>query len=350
MEEKVKIRKNREKGLSLLFRGIIYILLFALGLALSGYLSLVFFQAYLEAGTVTLPDFRHQSLIEAVNASARLGLQVEVKKLEYDPEVAPNAVIEQDPAPGSKVKKNSRVWLVVNGGEGFATTQGGSSANIVVVPDVREKTLEEAEQILQASGFQLGRVVEASHERVPQGYVISQNPPPQSKIAQGAVVSLLVSKGGLTSAKQTVVVPDLVGLRLNEAKAVLAQEGLSVGDVEEVQTSQRRAGIVIDQEPLAGEEVEVGKKVNLRVSRGTQETDEASTLSGAKELSLRFSLPDSRVPIEVKVVANDELGERVLYEKTHQGGDLVEFSAVTKGKGKVVIFLNGYYYWEKTLE
>ncbi|MGC8777415.1 MAG: PASTA domain-containing protein [Candidatus Caldatribacteriaceae bacterium] len=350
MEEKLKIRKKRQ-SFSSFVRGVIYIVLFALGLSFSVYLSLVFFQWYLEGGTVVLPDFRNQDLVEVINSSARLSLQVEIKKLEYDPQLPYNLVVEQDPPPGSQVKKNSRVWLVVNGGGTPVTQVGSSPGGVSVVPDVRERKLEEVEGILRESGLQLGRIVEASHDRIPRGYVISQNPPPQSKVASGEKVSLLVSKGSESSQEQPVVkVPDVVGLKLEEARILLAQEGLGVGTVEEVLVGERRAGIVIDQDPSPGEEVTAGHNVNLRVSKSTQEATSSQAVSGTKELSLRFVLPDSRVPIGVKVVVSDELGERVLYEKTHQGGELVEFSAPTRGRGKVVIFLNGYYYWEKTLE
>jgi serine/threonine-protein kinase len=350
MEERVKIPKKKN-SFSSFVRGIVYIFLFALGLALSVYLSLVFFQWYLEGGTVVLPDFRNQDLVEVINNSARLGLQVEVKRLEYDPQLPYNLVTQQDPPPGSQVKKNSRVWLVVNGGGTVATQSSSTSQGVSVVPDVREKKLEEVEEILRASGLQLGRVVEASHDRIPQGYVISQNPPPQSKVSQGEKINLLVSKGNESLGERAVVkVPDLVGLKFEEARMLLTQEGLGVGAVEEVPVGERRSGIVLDQDPAPGEEVEAGQTINLRVSKSNQQPAESQIPSGAKELSLRFVLPDSRVPIEVRVVAHDEFGERVLYERTHQGGELVEFSAPTKGKGKVVIFLNGYYYWEKTLE
>jgi beta-lactam-binding protein with PASTA domain len=70
---------------------------------------------------VVLPDFRNQDLVEVINNSARLGLQVEVKRLEYDPQLPYNLVTQQDPPPGSQAKKNSRVWLVVNGGGTVAT-------------------------------------------------------------------------------------------------------------------------------------------------------------------------------------------------------------------------------------
>lgn len=343
-------KTKNENGLLSLLRGILYIFLFVLGLFFSAYLSLIFFQFYLERSNVTLPDFRQQNLVEVVNSASRLGLQVEVKKLEYDPQWPMNTVVHQDPLPGNQLKKGGRVWLVVS--TGGTTTQGElSSGGISVVPDLRGKKLEEVEAILRENGLELGRVVEASHDRIPQGCVISQNPPPQSRIARGEKVNLLVSKGNESAREQKVVtVPDLIGLKLEEAKVLLAQEGLGVGTLEEIMVGERRGGMVIDQDPLPGREIAVGQKVNLRISKSSQEVGGSQIAPGTKELRLRFVLPDSRVPMMVKIVVSDELGERVVYEKTHRGGDLVEFSTPTKGKGKVVIFLNGYYYWEKVLE
>ena len=40
--------------------------------------------------------------------------------------------------------------------------------------------------------------------------------------------------------------------------------------------------------------------------------------AGLKELSLRFVLPSSEAPLKL-VVVTDELGERVVYEREHQG-------------------------------
>ncbi|MGQ9472507.1 MAG: PASTA domain-containing protein [Candidatus Caldatribacteriaceae bacterium] len=342
--------RKTKSGLLFLGRGILYIFLFALGLFFSAYLSLIFFKFYLESGTVTLPDFRQQNIVEVINSAARLGLQVEVKKLEYDPQWPANTVIQQDPPAGSQVKKSGRVWLVVSAGGTLA--QGAlSSSETSVVPDLREKKLEEVENMLRENGLELGRIIEASHDRIPQGYVISQNPPPQSQVARGEKINILISKGSESAQKQkVVVVPDLIGLRFEEAKVLLAQEGLGVGTLEEVLVGERRGGIVIDQDPLPGKEISVGQSVNLRISRSSQEFSGSRAVSGEKELRLRFVLPDSKVPVVVKIVVSDELGERVVYEKTHQGGDMVEFSTSTKGKGKVVIFLNGYYYWEKALE
>ncbi|MDI3543399.1 MAG: hypothetical protein PWP57_1004 [Candidatus Atribacteria bacterium] len=344
---------KRESWTSFIIRIFVYALLFGGGVALSIYLGLVFFQYYLTSDTLSLPDFRNRSMVEAINQISRLGLQVEIKRIENNPDLPPNWVIQQDPPPGVEVKKNHRVKLVINGGEEIAggSISGGSSSSSlpvssstsVSVPDVRQMSLEVAQNLIESSGLKLERVVEVTHDTIPAGYIVSQNPPPESKVTKGSLVSLLVSKGkGEMEEAVLITVPDVVGLRLEEAKRLLAQSNLTVGNVEEVVVEGRDAGIVVSQSPLPGEGVEAGEKINLQVTK-LEETE------GLKELHLRFVLPSSRTPIEVKVVVTDELGERIVYEKEHQGEEIVELTTSTKGEGRVVIYLNGYYYWDKTL-
>ncbi|MDD3698985.1 MAG: PASTA domain-containing protein [Atribacterota bacterium] len=349
---------KRENWSSFILRVFAYALIFGGGLALSVYLGLIFFQYYLTSGTISLPDFRNQSLVEAINQISQLGLQAEIKRIENNPEFPSSWVIQQDPPPGVEVKKNHRVKLVINGGdiiaEGGSVAAGGSSSpststsvsasGSVSVPDVRQMGLEEAQSLIESSGLKLERVAEVTHDSIPAGYVVSQNPPPESEVAKGSAVSLLVSKGkGEAEEFNLVVVPDLVGLRLEEAKRLLAQSNLTVGNVEEIAVKGKDDGVVMRQSPAPGEEVEPGEKIHLQVTKAEEEE------AGLKELSLRFVLPSSRSPIKVEVVVTDELGERVVYEREHQGEEMVELTTTTKGEGKVVIYLNGYYYWDKTL-
>ncbi|MCX7731234.1 MAG: PASTA domain-containing protein, partial [Candidatus Caldatribacterium sp.] len=118
--------------------------------------------------------------------------------------------------------------------------------------------------------------------------------------------------------------------------------------LEEVPSKERPEGIVVGQSPEAGERVARGSGIRLQVAQAGKEGH--SEREGQKTLNLRFVLPSSQQPITVQVVVQDELGERVVYEREHRGEELVEVSTSTKGRGKVLIFLNGYYYWEKKLE
>ncbi len=338
---------KKAKVSNFFLRILLTVVAFGLGVVLSGFFGLMLLQYSVNSTSLSVPDFRNQDLVSAVNLAAKMGLQVEVARVESNPDKIANQVLEQDPLPGTEAKRGRKVRVVVSGYSGEVQTGGGvptatQEVTIGRVPDVRDLSLSEAQNLLEANGYQLGRVVEVTHEDVLKGMVISQDPPANSTLPLGNQVSLLLSKGGtmVVTPPVQILVPDLIGLKLEEARRLLAEMNLSIGQIEEVAMPERNPGIVVDQTPESGQEVAAGQLINLRVVQAIQDL---------QDLNLRFVLPDARVPITVRIVVNDELGERIVYEEQHQGGETVEISSRTKGKGKVLIYLNGYYYWEKEL-
>jgi len=345
LEEAVTAKKAKVSNFFL--RILLTVVAFGLGVVLSGFFGLMLLQYSVNSTSLSVPDFRNQDLVSAVNLAAKMGLQVEVARVESNPDKIANQVLEQDPLPGTEAKRGRKVRVVVSGYSGEVQTGGGvptatQEVTMGRVPDVRDLSLSEAQNLLEANGYQLGRVVEVTHEDVLKGMVISQDPPANSTLPLGNQVSLLLSKGGtmVVTPPVQILVPDLIGLKLEEARRLLAEMNLSIGQIEEVAMPERNPGIVVDQTPESGQEVAAGQLINLRVVQAIQDL---------QDLNLRFVLPDARVPITVRIVVNDELGERIVYEEQHQGGETVEISSRTKGKGKVLIYLNGYYYWEKEL-
>ena len=338
---------KKAKVSNFFLRILLTVVAFGLGVVLSGFFGLMLLQYSVNSTSLSVPDFRNQDLVSAVNLAAKMGLQVEVARIESNPDKIANQVLEQDPLPGTEAKRGRKVRVVVSGYSGEVQTGGGvptatQEVTMGRVPDVRDLSLSEAQNLLEANGYQLGRVVEVTHEDVLKGMVISQDPPANSTLPLGNQVSLLLSKGGtlVVTPQVQILVPDLIGLKLEEARRLLAEMNLSIGQIEEVAMPERNPGIVVDQAPESGQEVAAGQLINLRVVQAIQDL---------QDLNLRFVLPDARVPITVRIVVNDELGERIVYEEQHQGGETVEISSRTKGKGKVLIYLNGYYYWEKEL-
>ncbi|MEI6157954.1 MAG: PASTA domain-containing protein [Atribacterota bacterium] len=347
---------NKKSASSFFLKVFLSILALGLGLVVSGFIGFLVLQFSANTTSLVVPDLRKQDLVSAVNQATRLGLQVEVSRLDSHQDLPPNSILEQNPAPGSNAKKGNTIRVVVNGmggrlvstnsGTGPTSTGGRVLPTSLVgqskIPDVRNMTQDEAIFLLEENGFQVGRVAEVTHEEVPLGFVISQDPPVNSTVVPGTPVNLLVSKGK-SEAEATpalATVPDLVGLKIDEARRLLAQTNLGVGSIEEVSNPDQNPGIILEQNPAPGQPVTAGQQVSLKVSKAVEDL---------QDLHLKFGLPDARVPITVKIVVKDDLGERVIYEQQHQGGEAVEISSKTKGKGKVLIYLNGYYYWEKDL-
>ena len=88
-----------------------------------------------------------------------------------------------------------------------------------------------------------------------------------------AVLVLLIGSscsGSATEAEKdnssAFLVPDVVGMELEDAKAAIKASGLIVGNIEYVESNDTGKEIVSNQDPLPGEEIKEGEQINLTVS------------------------------------------------------------------------------------
>ncbi|MCL6516422.1 Stk1 family PASTA domain-containing Ser/Thr kinase [Alicyclobacillus sp.] len=176
----------------------------------------------------------------------------------------------------------------------------------VKVPDVRGKTVAQAETILHQAGFnqideQQG--VNAS----PAGTVYDQDPSGNTEVKPGRAITLWVSRG-----PQQVQMPDLSGVPADEAVQQLENLGLSAGNItqQSVQSDQYGAGLVVSTDPPKGTMVAPDAKVVLRVSQGAGMTtvphvislslDDAKKALAAAQLNyqvtrMQYPAPDGTV-------------------------------------------------------
>jgi eukaryotic-like serine/threonine-protein kinase len=145
-----------------------------------------------------------------------------------DPEssdrVRKGMAIRTVPSEGTEVTKGTRVRLLVS--------QGPEQ---VTVPDVTGLTRESAEARLRDGGLEVATDEQESDES--EGTVISQSP------------------AGGTS------VPDVIGLGEERATARLGAAGLSAAAQERPVTDPSQDGVVIEQRPGAGTELDQGDQV-----------------------------------------------------------------------------------------
>jgi hypothetical protein len=129
---------------------------------------------------------------------------------------------------------------------------------LVSVPDLIGRAESEALAVLQEVGLKLGRRETAiAPDRV--GRVLEQSPPAGTQLAQGSAVSLVLGAAEVAP----VQVPNLVRVRLREAKQVLARAQLTLGNVSG--PSPTDESIIERQEPGAGTEVPRGTAINVVV-------------------------------------------------------------------------------------
>jgi membrane peptidoglycan carboxypeptidase len=128
----------------------------------------------------------------------------------------------------------------------------------VPVPDVRGKSLEDAEAIITDAGlvFADGGAIDSEQ---PAGTVVGMDPAPGEEIGKGSTVTVQTSNGSL------VLLPDTTGL--DEAAAQAALSDFAVTVREQQGTDQPQKGKVLVSEPAAGTPVKAGSPVTIVVGK-----------------------------------------------------------------------------------
>jgi serine/threonine-protein kinase len=103
--------------------------------------------------------------------------------------------------------------------------------------------------------------VDHTQTAAPKGVIVNTRPPAGATLPPGGRVTLVVSVGA-----PTLTVPDVRGLTLEEARAILEQTGLTLGTYFR-RTSEAPPGTIIHQTPAPGTLSASGAAVDLILAR-----------------------------------------------------------------------------------
>jgi eukaryotic-like serine/threonine-protein kinase len=201
----------------------------------------------------TVPDVTGQPQAAAAARLEQAGL-VPSPASAASVKVPAGSVISESPAHGSVVDRGSRVTIVVSSGPAS-----------VEVPEVKGTTSAQAVHKLTQAGFKPVLQNRAS-ATVPDGAVISTEPPAGAARQAGSSVTVVLSSGPVQ-----VRVPTLTGESEAEAKTSLRAAGLEVGAVTKRESQTGEAGTVLSQSPPAGSPVRSGQPVSFVVVKSPRE-------------------------------------------------------------------------------
>ncbi|RQD77821.1 MAG: Stk1 family PASTA domain-containing Ser/Thr kinase [Candidatus Syntrophonatronum acetioxidans] len=205
----------------------------------------------------------------------------------------------------------------------------------VEVPDVVNLSIREATSVLNEAGLEGEIVEEISHEEIPVGHVVSQDPEGGRMVKENRKVELVISTG-----PTYVEVPSVVDKREIEAKIILQELELVVETVEEF-SEEVSPGIVMSQNPGGGSRIAPGEVVTLVVSKGAEPFSlrdfTGRTLEDVKEW-IELSKLKLR---EVKEEHSDTVPEGKVIRQFPEAGEMVQASdpvdlVVSKGPEKKV--------------
>ena len=145
---------------------------------------------------------------------------------------------------------------------------GGPRENIegVVIPNVNNMTLDEAEKELRKLGLGI-KLDEEYNADIEKNRVVYQMPEAGNNAKEGDVITIVLSKGPNHSS-----VPNIVGKSLSEAENILKENKLSLGNIKYEYNNTFEKGIVIRQSPKSGTEIgSEGSKIDVVISQGQEE-------------------------------------------------------------------------------
>ena len=195
-----------------------------------------------------VPNLEGKNISQATVVLANEKLVVGKTIEQFDAKVPKNQIISVNPEPGTLVKKNTEVNLVISKGE-----------ELVALTNYVGKSSEQALNELTDSGFKVSQK-EAFSETYPIGVVIEQNPN-SAEIAKGGTVTLLISKG-----PEQVKVPSGVSkLELDKAIRLLEDYGFSVRVLKPAKVAKGKKLFVIKVSPTEGALVKPNSVITIEV-------------------------------------------------------------------------------------
>jgi serine/threonine-protein kinase len=275
------------------------------------------------AYALTRPDKREVPNVTGKPLSAALAI---LQNAGFDPSVERTAsdardgtVLRQNPQPGTKAKEGDEVSLIVSSGPGTKP-----------VPDVVGQPVKSATKTLEEAGFKVDQR-DAASEDVPKGRVISTSPDAQTPIDVGATVILTVSSG-----REKVAVPDVVGQDREDARAQLEQAGFVV-DTKQQDDRDHDPGTVLSQDPAAGTQLAQGKTVTITVAKEPDTTTVPDVVGRGVNEAVNLLSDAGFVPNQVtQNVSERSQDGKVLSQSPQANTDAKSGSRVTITVGRYV--------------
>ena len=200
---------------------------------------------------IRVPNVTGLAFDDAVKRLAERGLQGVKGEERFHAASPKGTVLDQNPTAGSRDIEGATITLAVSIGQ-----QSGK------VPAVIGLSREDAQRRLEGAGFDLGDVTERPSQ-TPAGQVIDSRPRAGADTPIPSSVSLVVSAG-----PTVVLVPNVVGRTVAQARSILEGAGLSVSDVRSPTGSAVTddSAIVSEQTPGATAQVPAGQRISLQTA------------------------------------------------------------------------------------
>jgi beta-lactam-binding protein with PASTA domain len=209
---------------------------------------------------------------------AGLGLQIEVERQYYSPQIPEGLIMSQLPPPGAKVRRGWQVRVAQSLGP-----------QRVAIPDVTNQSERAAEWNIRRRGLDLASTAEMQLPGTPADQVLAQSPPANASQVAAPKTSLLIT---VASDPPAYAMPSFAGQPLGSASRTLQDAGFKLGNVsmapvpasppapdtppnstaasptpaaDVIPAQPSPASMIVTQNPPGGQKVLAGATVNFEV-------------------------------------------------------------------------------------
>ena len=277
--------------------------------------------------TVIVPDLVGKDVLTGLEMLSDLGLNTRVKGIHYNDHIPQHHVIDQDPEPGSAIKRGRDVKIQVSRGP-----------ESIVMPNLSGLSLQQSRILLTENGLCQGVVSRMHSSLYSIGQVMTHDPCPGAMVNRKICVNLLVSQGSRPSA---IAMVDLKGLSLERAIRRLERLQLDVGHIRGIHVNDVPFETVVAQAPPAGYRASLGSPVDLKVNRFSlsPSAGKRQPINGTE--LFRFTLDNGFLNRRVQVKLNQPPISIRLFDDFMRPGQEIWLLIPKSGNPTVLVYVDG---------
>lgn len=238
---------------------------------------------------IPVPNVVNMTVHNAITALEDAGLDYEVDSGNYSPKYKPFQVLQIFPTPGSRVKGGRTVLMKVNP-RTYAPVQ---------VPDILDRYKGLAFRQLEQVGLKVGDTIyepNIQRDAVIRMQLGGSVVKPGALLPRFSTIDLVIGTGP----KRNVTVPNLVGLTVQEAKAIITNNLFEIGLVDFEDGKQDESDIVYYQDPEGGAIRDQGMQIDLWASKKTP----AQMMGRIRELNSMYRI---RIDTALRPISYEEI-------------------------------------------
>lgn len=339
IRKKSKTKKKEKSGFGAFLNKypiVKYLLIFILAIALFAgtFAATIGIIRSSRTKEVQIPNLVNQTQEDAKKLAEDAKLIFEIKEEVFHDTIEAGKVISQSPQfqENYNVLEHSSVIVVISKGQ-----------EIVKIPKVEGETQEKAQEILKELNLKV-EYIEENNDKIEAGYVIKQEPAADEEVKGGSDLKVYVSKG----IKMTNV-PDLIGKTEEEAKKLVKEANLKLGNIKTETDTTKNDGIVLKQSVESGTEVEEDSEIIItlnqlpKIKSGTVDIKLSSFTDYVEiEDPEDGSVLNAPKNVEVMVKVTSQGSEDTVYKQSHlENAENVNVKIQGVGNVTVKVYIGG---------